>query len=306
MSKKRFIGHTPEPHAHHDHPDPVLRPNAIRRLKLTFLIGLGLFIGEAIGSWFSHSLALLADSFHVLADLAGVFVTLVATFLAERPQSSKRSYGYYRLEVLAALLNGLVLLGLAFVIVKAAIERLHDPHPIEASLMLWVAIFGLLINIWMLAILKPAHDHNLNLRGAYLHILGDTLSSVAVIISAGFIAVTGHSWIDSLTSIFVALMISWMAIRLIGDSVHVLLEGTPKHMDPEAVENNLRLAFPQIVNIHDFHIWEITAHLFAMTAHVEAQVKNLDETRHLIDGMNAFIKEKYGIGHTTFQVEPTQ
>ncbi len=110
MAKKRFIEHRPEPHGHHDHPDPHLRPQAIKRLKWTFLIGFSLFFGEALGSWYSHSLALLADSFHVLADLGAVVVTLFASYLAERPQSSKRSYGYYRLEVLSALFNGLLVI----------------------------------------------------------------------------------------------------------------------------------------------------------------------------------------------------
>jgi cobalt-zinc-cadmium efflux system protein len=303
MAKTRFIDHKPEPHGHHEHPDPQLRPKAIRRLKITFAIGASLFFIEAVGSWFSHSLALLADSFHVLADLGGVFVTLLATHLAERPQTAKRSYGYYRLEVLAALFNGCILLGLAFFIMKSAYGRLAQPTEIHANLMLWVAIFGLAINVWMLFVLRPAHDHNLNLRGAYLHVLGDTISSIAVIAGGIAIYFTGHVWIDSVASIVVALIISSMAVRLVWDSIHVLLEGTPKHMDPDIIEARLRNAFPQIINIHDFHIWEITAHLFAMTAHVEAKIETLEDSRVLIDGMNAFIKENYGIGHTTFQVE---
>ncbi|MDB5037749.1 MAG: hypothetical protein JWQ35_1277 [Bacteriovoracaceae bacterium] len=303
MAKTRFIEHKPEPHGHHEHPDPELRPKAVKRLQITFLIGFGLFFIEAIGSWFSHSLALLADSFHVLADLGAVGITLLATYLAERPQTSRRSYGYYRLEVLAALFNGVLLFALALFIMNSAYRRLLSPHEIESGLMFWVSIFGLMINLGMLFVLRPSHSHNLNLRAAYLHILGDTVSSVTVMVSAALIFILGLNWIDAAAGMFVALIIMFMSGRLTWDSIHVLLEGTPKHMDPDLIEDVLRSAFPQIVNIHDFHIWEITAHLFAMTAHVEANVQSLEETRLLIDGMNALIKEKYGIGHTTFQVE---
>lgn len=305
MAKTRFIEHKPEPHDHHAHPDPELRPKAIKRLRWTFFIGLGLFVAEAAGSFLTSSLALLADSFHVFADLCAVGVTLLASYLAERPQSSKRSYGYYRLEVLAALFNGCLLFGLACFIFKSAYLRLIEPRDIHGELMLAIAIIGLAINVFMLLLLKPSHEHNLNLRSAYLHILGDTLSSLAVILGALLITWTGQSWIDSVASIGVGFILAFMAIRLIWDSIHVLLEGTPRHMDPQEIERALRAAFPSIVNIHDFHIWEITSHLFAMTAHVEARVKSLDETRHLIDSMNALIHKSYGIGHTTFQVEPT-
>lgn len=306
MSKGRFIEHHPEPHDHHAHPDPELRPKAFKRLRWTFFIGLALFIAEAIGGWYSNSLALLADSFHVLADLGAVAVTLLASHLAERPKSSKRSYGYYRLEVIAALFNGCLLLALAYFVFRSAYDRMLQPHEIQSNLMLSVAIGGFLINLLMLLLLKPSHDHNLNLKSAYMHIAGDTLSSVAVIIGALIIRYTGLLWVDALAGVFVGTILMVMAFRLIWDSIHVLLEGTPRHMDPAEVESSLRAAFPQIIDIHDFHIWEITSHLFAMTAHVEARVKTLDETRLLIDGMNALIHERYGIGHTTFQVEPTQ
>jgi cobalt-zinc-cadmium efflux system protein len=290
---------------HHEHPDTELRPKAIRRLRTTLLIGIVLFLAEALGSWYSHSLALLADSFHVLADLGAVGVTLLASTLAERPQSSKRSYGYYRLEVLAALLNGAILIGLSLYILKSAVERLQMGQTIYPNSMLLIAVFGFIINLWMLLVLKPSHDHNLNLRGAYLHILGDTISSMAVILSALLIVWTGFSWFDAAAGIFVAAIISSLAVRLVWDSVHVLLEGTPKHMDPIEIETQLRESFKEITNIHDFHIWEITAHLFAMTAHIEAKVQTLEESKKLVDGMNVLIKSKYGIGHTTFQIEPS-
>jgi len=305
MSKVRLIQHRPEPHLHPEHPDPSLRSQAVGRLKLTLLVGLAMIICESVGSWLSHSLALLADAVHVLADVLAIAITLLASRLAERPQSPKRSYGYYRLEVLAALFNGLLLVLISGFILQKAYERFSHPNEIHADIMLGVALLSLVANVVMVALLRPSHSHNLNLRGAYLHVLSDTMSASAVILGAYLIYLTRQNWIDSVAGGFVAVFIFVMALRLIWDSVHILLEGTPKHMDPEEIETKLRNAFPQIVNIHDFHVWEITAHLFAMTAHVEARVRSLEETRVLVDEMNALIRKQYGIGHTTFQVEPT-
>lgn len=266
-------------------------------------MALALMCFEGIGSWLSGSLALLADTMHVLGDSAALGFTLFASWLAARPQTPERSYGYYRIEILAALLNGSVLLVLSFFILKSAYDRFSTPHEISAGLMLWVAIIGLLVNLMMLFVLRHAHSHNLNTRGAYLHILGDTLSSIAVVISALLIQNFGWIWSDALAGVFVGIMIASMAGRLIWDSINILLEGSPKHLNPVEIEKVLQHNFPQIKRIHDFHIWEITNHLFAMTAHVEVKINSLNEHKVLLDQMNILIKDKYGIGHTTFQIE---
>lgn len=303
MAKRRLIEHRPEPHHHHQDPDCHLRPKAISRLQTTFLLGLGLFLMEFIGAWLTSSLSLLADSYHVLGDLGAIGVTLLAGFLAERLRSRKRSYGYYRLEILSALFNGFILLGLAWSIFKSAADRFSTAHEVHSELMLIIAALGLAANVLMLKVLHGSHNHNLNIKSAYFHLVGDSISSVVVILSAIVIYFTGLSWVDAVGGIAVGVVLCLMSLRLIKESVHVLLEGTPDHMDPEEVEQEIRKQFPQIKNIHDFHIWEITSHLFAMTAHIEADIKNLEDTRILIDGLNQLISKKYGIGHTTFQVE---
>ncbi len=298
-----LIEHEPESNARHPQGPPPMRQKSFRRLKWTFGIAISLFIIEVLGSWLSGSLALLADAFHVIADAMALGIALIAGYLAERPQSSRRSYGYYRLEVLAALLNGIVLCLIAAGILRAAYLRFQTPVEINAAIMFDFSVIGLLVNILMLVLLKEGHSHNLNIKGAYLHVLGDTLSSVAVIIGAALMRFTGIIWIDSLASTFVACMIIFMALRLLWDSSHILLEGTPKHLDADEIEKGLREAFPSIVRIHDFHIWEITAHLFAMTAHVEATIYSMKESEELIHEMNHLLLEKYGIKHTTFQIE---
>ena len=314
VKKSCSIDHHPEipqevsghGHSHHGHlhsHSAELRPAAIKKLRLTLLVGLALIVLELLGGWLSGSLALMADAVHVIADTAALGITLIASWFAARPHSQKRSYGYYRLEVLAAFINGLLLVALVFFIWKEAYERFHRPEEIHSKLMLGISILGLLINLFMLLILKPIHVHNMNVRGAYLHIVGDTLSSTLIIAGAFLIMVTGMVWIDVAASVVVGLIIIALAFRLIWDAVHVLLEGTPRHIDPIEIQDRLRKEFPEIVNIHDFHVWEITTHWLAMTAHIDATVTSLEQSRALIEGMNAAIEKHYGIRHTTFQVE---
>lgn len=296
--------HSPGTHDHPEHPDAGSRKRSFQRLTWALFIGIGLFLAEIIGSALSGSLALLGDAFHVLGDLIGLGVTLLAGYLATRPATSRRSYGYYRIEVLAALINAVLLILLSYSLIVAAIDRLQNPRLIEADIMLAFAVAGLVTNIFMLLMLRPARSHSINVHGAYLHVLGDTLSSVAVVASGIVILFTDFYWLDAAATFVVALMIVWMAIRLLLDSSHVLLEGAPKHVDPEEVMRTLQTQFPQIKNIHDFHIWVITSHLFAMTAHIEAEVTRLSGVRELTDELNKLIRDRYGIGHTTFQIEP--
>lgn len=304
MEKDCLLHHQPQPHDHPEHPDGSGRKDSRKRLVWAFFIAISLLIVEIIGAFWTDSLALLGDAAHMSADCISLGVAIAAGLMAERLQSKRQSYGYYRLEVLAALINGCLLVFMAGFLLFEAFDRISNPHAVKGMGMLVVGSLGLLANLIMLKIMAHSHKESVNMRGVFFHILGDTLSSVAVIVGAIFIVWTRSGWPDLVASCFVALMISVMAVKLIWDSVQILLEGTPKHMDPEEIEQNLLKNFPAIRDIHDFHIWEITSHLFAMTAHVEADVSSLQETRSLIDGMNAYIRNNYGIGHTTFQVEP--
>lgn len=305
-ASKRYIQHHPSPHDHPFEPDQSARRSSHRRLKLALMVALVFVSIEIIGSLLSGSLALLADAAHMLADSLALGVSLLAGSLAERLRSKRQSYGFYRLEVLAALFNGLLLLGMALFIALEAYERLLQPQNIDAQTMLGVAIIGLLANLFMLKLMAHSHRHNMNTQAAFFHILGDTLSSVAVIVGAIIILYKQIFWPDVFVSFFVAAMISLMSFRILRDSCNTLLEATPKHMDPEEIQNELRSEFSQIVRIHDFHVWEITSHLFAMTAHVEAKISSLKDSEELINKINFFIREKYGIGHTTFQIETTE
>lgn len=286
-------------HDHHDAGDA----NRYSRVRIAFFVGLAVILLQGLGTYLSGSLALFADTIHVVSDIASLGLSWLAGMMAMRPHSHRRSYGYYRMEVLAALANAVVLIVIAGFIAFEAHQRWTQPHEIHTYTMLIFASLGFVANLIMLAILHSSRSSNLNIRGAYLHLLGDTVSSLIVILSAVLMGFGGAIWLDALASLFVSAMIAVLAFRLLRQSVHVLLEGTPNHLDPEQIKIDLQRAFPEISNFHDFHIWEITAQLFSMSAHIEARVKNLEDSQKLLNAINALVRERYQIGHATFQIE---
>lgn len=273
------------------------------RVRTALFVCLALAAIQGIGSWISGSLALLADTVHVLSDGSALLISLLAGWLAIRPASASRSYGFYRIEILAALVNGIALIAIAAGILWEAYHRLNNPQTIQTSTMIVVATLGLILNLVMLKILHPSREDNINIRGAYLHVLGDALSSVVVIVSAFLIYFTDALWIDAAASAFVAIMILTMAVRLVSRSTHVLLEGAPLHLDAKEVQADLKKNFPEIKNIHDFHIWEITTHLFALTAHLESEPLSPETQNITLEKLQGFVRDKYQISHSTFQLE---
>ncbi|TVQ80700.1 MAG: cation transporter [Bradymonadales bacterium] len=292
------------PHDHPQHPDGGARNRAFRGLKIAFGISLSLVVIEVLGAFWSGSLALFADALHVASDVFALGAALLAGYLAPRLKSERQSYGFYRIEILAALLNGSILLGMSFFIIFKAISRWGQDAQVEGGLMLAVASFGLLANLLMLKVMRAGGLKNLNVRAAFLHVIGDTISSVTVIIGAMGVIILSSSWPDLIASLLVSGILLVMSVRLSLEALNVLMEGAPAHIDPKEVKESLINNFSEIKAIHDFHIWEITSHLFAMTAHIEAQVQSLEDTTKLIDRINLWVKARYGSGHTTFQIEP--
>lgn len=293
MGASCSIEHHPASHAH-----------SYTRVKIALFIAIGLILVQGTGAWISGSLALWADTIHVSSDAMALGISLFAGWLARRPESARRSYGYYRIEVVAALLNAGLLIAMAVLVLSRAYQRLLDPHDLNAMAMLSVATLGLIINMIMLGVLHSSRHDNLNIHGAYLHILGDSLSSVVVIASAFAIWMTNILWLDTAASVFVSMMIVWMAINLFKDSIHVVLEGTPDHLNADRIQQDLKSRFPQIVEIHDFHVWEITRKFFTMTAHLDVDLKDLSEIRVLLGQIHDFVGDQYGIRHATLQFEP--
>jgi cobalt-zinc-cadmium efflux system protein len=270
-----------------------------RRLFAVLLLTATFMVVEAVGGWLSGSLALLADAGHMLTDVGAIGLSLVTAVIGARPADEHRTYGYRRWEILAALVNGAALFGIAAWIVVEAVHRIGAPPPVRAGLMLGIASAGLVVNLVALSILHAGHQHNLNTRGAYLHILGDLLGSAAAIAAGVIILLTGWTLADPILSIGVALLILVGAWRLVRESTDVLLESVPRGVSMAEVQGRM-LAVPGVSAVHDLHVWTVTSGLVAMSGH--AVVPDLAAHPAALEGIRAQLAE-LGIGHVTIQLE---
>lgn len=271
-----------------------------KRVLIVLFLTAGYMIAEAVGGFMSNSLALLADAGHMLADVAALTISLLAFYISSRPPTHKATFGYYRAEVIAALFNGVVLLLVAFFIIKEALARFFVPAKVESNLMMTVAVGGLLINLIGLSLLHRDKASNLNIRGAWLHVFSDTMGSVGVVFSGLLIYMFGWQLADPIASILIALLVSYSAIHLILETLHVLMEHTPAHIDPRAVSEEI-LSIPDTIKVHDLHIWSITSGKEALSVHVMAR-KNTDYDR-LLSEIQKMLEMKFGIDHATIQIE---
>lgn len=284
------------------HTDALKRPHRRPTRRVLLVLGLtaSYMVAEAVGGFVSNSLSLLADAGHMLTDVLALSMSFFAFIIAARPASDKATFGYHRAEVLAAMFNGIALLIVSFFIIKEAIERFFAPEVVESELMFAVAFGGLLVNLIGLAILHRDRDGNINLRGAWLHVLSDTLGSVAVLISAILIRVFNLSLVDSIASIAIALLVIYSAFRLLCETISVLMEHVPAHIDPSEVKKEI-LATADAIQVHDLHIWSITPGKEALSVHVKA--KSGADCDRLLKSVQEMLDEKFGIVHTTIQIE---
>lgn len=276
-----------------------------KRLILVLVITLGVFVIQLVGALISQSLALLADAGHMLTDATGVGIALLASLIAALPATSKRTYGYLRVEVLAALVNGIVLGVIAVTIFTQAILRFGSEVEVHSTPMLIAAVIGAAANLVSLLILQSAQKESLNVRGAYLEVLGDLLGSGAVIVAAIVIMLTGWNVVDQIASILIAILIIPRAISLLREVVDVLLEATPKNIEIDVVREHL-LAVPEVTEVHDVHAWTITSGVPAFSAHITVSDDALDarEYHAVLDEMHACLRDHFDIGHVTLQLEP--
>jgi len=257
-------------------------------------------IAEAVGGWLSNSLALIADAGHMLTDVAAMSLTLFAIWFASRPATSKKTYGYYRLEILAAFVNGIALVLLSIWVIVEAFARWNAPVSIAGTQMTLIATGGLIVNIVAAFLLHSEHKHDLNMRGAFLHVIGDLLGSVAAMIAGGLIMLYGWVWADALGSVLISVIIILGAWRLILDSVNVLLEGTPRHISLTSVES-LIVETPGVAGVHDLHVWTISSGIDALSAHISHD----ESVSHseLLQVVRSRLHEQFGIDHLTIQME---
>ena len=286
-------------HHHAGHSHDHGRGASRRRLTITLVLVVGYMVAEVIGGLLTHSLALLADAGHMLSDAASLALALFALWIAGRPSTPKRSFGYHRTEILAALANGATLLVVAVVIVLEAVERLRQPLLVEGRTMMLIAVGGLLINLAGLWVLSGSRGDSLNVRGAWLHVLADTLGSVQAIAAGALIWAFGWQWADPLASVLIALLVLWSSWSLLKDSLHILMEGTPSHINAAEVRRAIATV-EGIREVHDLHIWTITSGFESLSVHARVSRRNRDS---ILGDIQRLIRERFSIDHSTIQLE---
>ncbi len=288
------------------HGHQVTATNAHRkRLIVVLVITFVVLIAEVVGGLIAGSLALLADAGHMLTDSTGLIMALIAAALAARAATVRRTFGLQRAEVLAALANALLLVGVAVWVLIMAVERLRNPAEIRSGLMLAVAVVGVLANLAGLLVLRPAQSTSLNMRGAYLEVFGDLVGSLAVIIAAVLILITGWTPFDAIASLAIVVLIIPRAWSLLREVVDVLLEATPHGVDLEEVREHIRRV-RGVVDVHDLHAWTITSGVPVLSAHVIVDHSCISEGRsgEVLDRLGECLGGHFDVSHCTFQLEP--
>lgn len=290
-------------HSHHDHhPVGEEREGNKKGLLFALCITTGIMLLEFFGGMITNSLALLSDSGHMLSDAASLFLSLVAIYFASKAASSEKTYGFYRFEILAALFNGITLFVVSGFIIWEAYHRFFEPPAVSSGSMMLIACVGLLANMmsaWAL-VRKGDVKNNLNLRSAYLHVLSDAVGSIGAIIAG--ILMWQFSWYvaDPIVSVIVALLILRSAWGVLSHSVHILMEGTPSHINHTEVKESLE-GITGVVDVHDLHIWTITSGFHSLSCHM--RIEDFADSQVVLQECITLMKENYHIEHTTFQIE---
>jgi len=273
-----------------------------RRFLLSLALTGLIFAAELVGGLLTRSLALLSDAAHVFLDVFALALSYVAIRLTTLPPNDRHTYGYHRLRVLAALVNGATLLVVAFEIFREAIKRFSDPEPILAGPMLVVAVIGLVVNLVVAFVLR-GHDHeDLNVRSAFLHVLGDALASVGVIIAGVVIILTGWTLVDPVISIVIGVIILLGSGNVLRRSVHILVEGVPRGLTATEVAESMN-GVSGVSEVHDLHVWTVSPEYIALSAHVVLDDQSLSEAQGILEDLETTLSEQFGIDHTTIQVE---
>lgn len=277
-----------------------------RRLAAALVIASSTALVEAFGGWWSGSLALLSDAGHVGTDAAALGLSLAALRIARRPHTPQMSFGYHRIEVLAAFLNAVLLAAVASSLSFAVYGRIRDPQEVQEETMFAVGLAGLAANLVMVGLIRRFARRNINVRGAFLHAYGDTLGSAGVVAGAALIALTGVAFLDTAIAASIVALIAVSTARLLRDSVRIILEGTPRELNPEAVAEAIA-AVPGVKGVHDLHVWTVTSGLHALTGHLSvAGDATVQEAARIVDAVQERLRERFGIAHSTLQVDSLQ
>lgn len=272
--------------------------------RFGFAIGLTsvTLVAEVIGGFWTNSLALLADAAHVFMDLFALVLSLMAIKLANRPATDRRTYGWHRAEILASLINGATLLLIAFGILHHAWDRIFDPQAVKAKEMFLIAAVGLVMNLAAASRLHQHSKDDLNVRSAFLHVVGDAIASVGVIIGGVIMLFTGWYVLDAIISAAIVLIIGWGALRLLREAGHILLEGVPKHVNVQELVAGMR-SVKGVNDIHHLHVWSICSHISALSAHIDVQPDYRLRQGEIVGEIEQMLERDFHITHSTLQVE---
>jgi cobalt-zinc-cadmium efflux system protein len=282
-------------HEHSNH-------TAGRPLKITLGLVLVIMVAEIIGGILSNSLALLSDAGHMLTDALALGLSLFAMNLARRPATPTRTFGYHRAEIMAALANGTVLVLVSAFIFYEAAQRFSALPTVKTPLMMIIAGIGLAANLVGIGLLRSGSRHSINVRAAFWHVAGDTLSSVGVIIAGAVIYFTGWYIADPIVAVVIGVVILWGAVRIVREASDILLESVPPHVRIEDVSAAVKKV-PGVVDMHDVHIWTITSGIYALSAHLSIADQTVSQSGDIVTKVNQALSENYNITHTTLQLE---
>jgi cobalt-zinc-cadmium efflux system protein len=272
-------------------------------LWLSLIITVVFVLGEAFAGYVSHSLALLSDAGHNFSDAFALGLAAYAVWIARKPSNAGKTYGYHRASILTALFNAATLLVIAVVILVEAFSLFRHPQPVHGELMMWVAAVSVLMNTVIAALLRGGSGHSLNMRAAYIHMAGDALSAVGVLLAGWIVKSTGWVYADPAVSVLIAGFIAWTSLGVVRDATNVLLEGSPKGLDVEAMIDAMR-EVAHVQAVHDVHVWTVSDHLNFLSAHVEvSDARTMEECGEVIHDVNEVLFHRFGIAHATIQVE---
>lgn len=286
-------------HAGHDHAAGANE----KSLKIALALTCAFLVVELTGGFIAHSLALLSDAAHMFTDTAALAIALMAIRIAKRPADSKRTFGYHRVEILAAAFNAVLLLVVAVYILWEAYLRLKAPPAIGSNLMLGIAIVGLVVNLLSMKVLRGGQEESLNVKGAYLEVWADMIGSIGVILGAVLIKFTGWSWVDSAVAVLIGLWVVPRTVTLLKSSINILLEGVPEDVDLAKVKEAL-LGVPGVKSLHDLHVWSVTSGKTTLTVHLVTEPATNGEADVLAEVRQRMAKD-FGIRHVTVQCETT-
>jgi cobalt-zinc-cadmium efflux system protein len=297
-------------HEHHEHDSENSKPHTHnfrsfekKRLLIAIILTLAMLVAEIIGGVISGSLALLSDAGHMLTHSFALLISFLAIVYACRPATREKTFGFYRAEILAALFNGITLIIITGFILWEAYKRIVSPRAVDEGQMFIIALVGLAVNIATALILWKASKKSLNIRSAFIHMVGDAASSVAVVAGAVIIYFTGSYIIDPILSIIIAILILVWSVSLIRDSLRILMESAPKAIDVNRLYNDLVKSDARIKDMHDLHVWEITTDMYCMTAHILIEDMSVSSTEELLLKIQQYLERQYNIIHPIIQFE---